>query len=424
MSGSGLSVTALSLLIQDSLKREPRLRDVTVTGEISGFKHHIASGHWYFSLKDAVSTISAVMFRQNNLRAAVFPTDGMLVTVNGYVDFYSRDGRTQLYITALQPAGIGTLYEQFEALKQRLSAEGIFDPSKKKLLPLIPRKVAIITSVSGAALYDMLNVSGMRSPGIPIVVVPSSVQGAEAGNELVRAVKKASSIPQVDVIILGRGGGSIEDLWCFNDENLARVIAACPIPVVSGVGHETDWTICDMAADVRASTPSNAAEIVFPSRAELKHRVQLMRTLLTGAETGRVYHARNLIALEKKRLAGVSPVYWLQRVREASQRNRGILARIMRERIEKFRMYTSESRTGLMLAENRRIQLKHLSLFELRASLEAINPLKVLERGYALVYDEEGKIVSSAKSARRLRKMQIQFSDGIIEAAREEIYQE
>ena len=179
-----------------------------------------------------------------------------------------------------------------------------------------------------------------------------------------------------------------------------------------------------MAADVRASTPSNAAEIVFPSRAELKHRVQLMRTLLTGAETGRVYHARNLIALEKKRLAGVSPVYWLQRVREASQRNRGILARIMRERIEKFRMYTSESRTGLMLAENRRIQLKHLSLFELRASLEAINPLKVLERGYALVYDEEGKIVSSAKSARRLRKMQIQFSDGNIEAAREEIYQE
>ena len=211
----GLSVSELNLVILESLRREPRLRNVTVTAEISGFKHYLSSGHWYFALKDAQASIPCVMFRQNTVHAALKPKDGDRVTVNGYVELYPRDGRVQFYILSLKAAGVGSLHEQFEALKQKLEAEGLFDPGRKRILPQIPKKVAVITSASGAALHDILSVSGMRNPSIPIVLIPSAVQGEGAGAELAAAVRKVSALRDVDVVLIGRGGGSQEDLWCL-----------------------------------------------------------------------------------------------------------------------------------------------------------------------------------------------------------------
>ena len=296
---NGISVSELNLMIAEAIRREPRTRSVSVCGEVSGFRHHIASGHWYFSLKDAESSISCVMFRQNTFRSAIRPTDGQSVLVTGYVDVYPRNGTYQLYITSMQEAGTGDAYARLETLKRKLFSEGLFDPSRKKLLPKVPQKVAVITSASGAALHDILNVSGMRCPDIPIVLVPVTVQGAGAGKEIAEGILKADMETDADVIIVARGGGSAEDLWCFNDEAVARAIAACVKPVVSGVGHEIDTTICDLAADVRASTPSNAAEIVFPDRRELTGRVNLCRSGLIRAHMGKLQNAeldlRNMV---------------------------------------------------------------------------------------------------------------------------------
>ena len=262
---AGLSVSELNLIISEAIRREPRTRSVLVRGEVSSFRNQIASGHWYFSLKDAQASITCAMFRNANLRAQIRPKDGDQVLAEGYIDFYAPQGKVQLIVTGLRPAGLGDMYIRLEELKRKLAAEGLFDPSRKRLLPMKPRKVAVVTSRSGAALHDILNVSALRSPEIPIVLVPVTVQGAGAGKEIAEGIRQANRT-DAEVIIVARGGGSAEDLWCFNDEEVARAVAASEKPVVSGVGHEIDTSLCDLAADVRASTPSNAAEIVFPGR--------------------------------------------------------------------------------------------------------------------------------------------------------------
>ena len=254
---NGISVSELNLMIAEAIRREPRIRSISVCGEVSGFRHHIASGHWYFSLKDAESSISCVMFRQNTFRSSIRPTDGQSVLVTGYVDVYPRNGTYQLYITSMQEAGTGDAYARLEALKRKLFSEGLFDPSRKRILPMLPRKVAVVTSGSGAAWHDILNVSALRNPTVPIVLIPVTVQGAKAAAEIAEGIRTANEQTDADVIIVARGGGSAEDLWCFNEETVARAVAESRIPVVSGVGHEIDTTICDLAADVRASTPSN-----------------------------------------------------------------------------------------------------------------------------------------------------------------------
>ena len=284
----GMTVSELNLVIQEAIRKEPRTRSVTVTGEVSGFRHHLASGHWYFVLKDAESSINCVMFRQNTPHAVVRPYDGQSITINGYVDVYARNGSYQLYAMSLREAGTGDLYAQFEALKKKLHDEGLFDPARKKRLPMVPRKVAVVTSASGAALQDIYNVSAKRCPFIPIILIPVTVQGDQAAREIAKGIRIAGSRNDTDVIIVARGGGSAEDLWCFNDEMIARAISESPVPVVSGVGHEIDTTICDLAADVRASTPSNAAEIVFPDRKELDGRIRTMRLYLMKAAPTRI----------------------------------------------------------------------------------------------------------------------------------------
>lgn len=416
----GISVSQLNRMISEHLRREPRLRNVTVTAEVSGFKHHIASGHWYFSLKDEEAAISCVMFRQNTFHASLLPKNGDLVTVTGYVEMFTRDGKVQLYAMSLKAAGAGSLHERFEALKQKLQEEGLFDPARKRVLPQIPRKVAVITSASGAALHDILNVSGMRCPWIPIVVIPSAVQGAGAAEELAAALGKVGSLPEVDAVIIGRGGGSQEDLWCFNEEIVARAVAACPVPVVSGVGHETDSSICDFAADVRASTPSNAAEIVFPDRTELRGRTHLLRTGLNRAVEEQMYRSRLAVHESRERLRRLSPQQMLHHLSDRTLQQRHRLEQTMAARLERKGMELIQIRTRMAYGMERRIREKELSVTGLSAKLSAISPLRVLDRGYALVTDGEGHVIPDAAEANTRESMKIRFRDGEVAVRREE----
>ncbi len=417
-SAAGISVSTLNQMISDGLRRDPRLRNVTVTAEVSGFKDQYSSGHWYFSLKDESAALPCVMFRQNNTRAAIRPRDGDRVTVQGHVELYTRDGRVQLIVTEMRAAGLGSLFERFEALKRKLAAEGLFDEGRKRVLPLLPRRVAVITSASGAALHDILNVSGNRCPGIPIIIIPSSVQGAGAALELVNALKKVPLIPDVDAVIIGRGGGSTEDLWCFNEEIVARAVAECPVPVVSGVGHETDFTICDYAADVRASTPSNAAEIVFPDRNELRGRVRLIRSNLTRAWNEQI-HLRLLKVHEMRDLLQrISPESRIHRLSERTGRDRDRLWACVGSAFREREIRITASRDRLRYAGEKRMTAADYDLRRLKTGLAAMSPLKVLDRGYAMVLGEDGQVIPDSKSAGSANEMRIRFRDGSVRVRR------
>ena len=415
-----MTVTELNQLISSTMKAEPRLRMVHLSAEISGFKNHFASGHWYFSLKDSESSIPCCMYRQNNLRVSFKPQDGDSVTATGYIDLYQRDGRLQLYVTTMKSAGVGDLYEQFESLKQKLYAEGLFDPGRKKILPQVPRKVAVITSSSGAALHDILNVSRLRSPEIPIVIIPSSVQGDQAASELVAALHEAEQLENIDVIILARGGGAVEDLWCFNDEQLARAVAACPVAVVSGVGHEVDQTIIDFVADVRASTPSNAAEIVFPDRKELLSRINLVKSALSHAVNEKIQQMLIYIHDEQKSLLKLNPEekihQLLDETHQSTHRLYQVMSAVLQFRREELQACSYRMNSAMdVLLSRQSAQLETLS-----GRLQAVSPLKVLDRGYAIVYDENGRMVYSADKAVAALKMHIRFRDGLVTVTRKD----
>ena len=408
---AGISVSELNLMIAEAIRRDPRTRCITVRGEVSGFKHHIASGHWYFSLKDPDAAINCVMFRQNTLRAKIRPKDGDSVLADGYVEVYAAQGKYQLYVTGIRPAGMGGLFIQLEALKRKLAAEGLFDPGRKRALPLSPKKVAVVTSQSGAALHDILNVSGMRSPSIPIVLIPVTVQGASAGSEIAAGIRKANET-DADVIIIARGGGSAEDLWCFNDEAVARAVAASGKPVVSGVGHEVDYTLCDLAADVRASTPSNAAEIVFPDRRELATRVRLIRNGLIRAETERLGKTAIQVQDMVRQLTMLSPEKRILRLTGSTELMRERLISVMRSMTETRQNELKTATAQLEQSAYKRLTEAQHTTARLRERLEAVNPMAVLNRGYALVYSEEERMLTSAAEAKRHREMTLQFADG------------
>ena len=412
---NGISVSELNLMIAEAIRREPRTRSVSVCGEVSGFRHHIASGHWYFSLKDAESSISCVMFRQNTFRSAIRPTDGQSVLVTGYVDVYPRNGTYQLYITSMQEAGTGDAYARLEALKRKLFSEGLFDPSRKKLLPKVPQKVAVITSASGAALHDILNVSGMRCPFIPIVLVPVTVQGDHAGTDIANAIRLVNQTSDADVIIVARGGGSTEDLWCFNDEAIVRSVCDSRIPVVSGVGHEIDITLCDLAADVRASTPSNAAEIVFPDVRELHTVIRSVRTRLFQSVRMKMSDAEKGIHEKRLILSSVSPERKVAKLSAESMLKRTALLSAVRIRISQIGTGLQNSSRELDSAIQHRTEHAMIILDRLRERLRAINPSAVLDRGYALVISPEGKIITRKSQVNGIPEMKVRFADGEIE---------
>lgn len=390
-----LSVTQLNDYLKMWMDGDRVLSNVFVRGEISNFTVP-RSGHLYFTLKDEEGQLRAVMFRTYTNRLPFRPEDGMKVIAHGRVSVYGASGQYQLYVDELQPDGAGALALQYEQLKRRLEAEGLFDPARKKPLPLMPRRVGVITSPSGAAVHDLRNVLGRRFPLAEMILFPSAVQGAEAPEQLTMGIQFFALTEMVDVIIIGRGGGSAEDLWAFNDEGLARAIADCPIPVISAVGHESDFTICDFVADRRAPTPSAAAEIAVPDKSELSQTLLMQGMRLQTLIKGRLSRERRL-------LDTLSQARVLQRPEML---------------LDGFRMRLADREARLERALKARMDDRHHALAQISGRLHALSPLLTLARGYAAV-TVDGKNVTSARQIQAGDPIVVRFSDGFAEAVTE-----
>lgn len=375
---------------------------VWVRAEISNFKHHYATGHFYFSIKDDTALMRAVMFRFNAQKLGFEPKDGMRVLVHGKVSAFVRDGQYQLYVDDMVPDGVGALYFAFEQLKKKLEAEGLFDEARKRPLPRFPKTIGIVTSPTGAAIRDMINILGRRYPCAEIFLYPAQVQGAEAPPQLVAGLEFFAKSRPVDVIILGRGGGSAEDLWAFNNETLARAVAASPIPVISAVGHESDFTICDFVADKRAPTPSAAAELAVPDAKELKKQLSLLGNKLHSALLGRLENSRRSL----KYLSEAGVLSGPDAITRARRMNLGYLA---------------EKADAAIL---RKTAEKRAELARLTAKTEALSPLSVLTRGYSIAETKEGCVIRSVQNVKREDEITLHVSDGEISATVSEVRKE
>ena len=388
-----LSVSELNEYVRKLLAGDVLLRNVCVTGEISGYKHHI-SGHRYFSLKDENARVQCVMFRQNALGLDFRPADGMRVQIHASASLFPRDGSYQLYVSSMQKCGVGDLYLKFEALKKKLAAEGLFDPAIKRELPFMPRTIGIVTSRTGAAIRDMIRIARRRNPNIGILVAPCAVQGTEAAAEIAEAIERLNRDGRAEVILAGRGGGSIEDLWAFNEEIVARAIANSRIPVISCVGHETDFTIADFVADQRAATPSMAAEIAVPVISELQRMVDKEMRRIAGG----MLYANRLRWAKLDRLTALPALRCPEK----------ILIQDRYDRIQKnFDSIDASIHKSMDRAANR--------LGLAGSKLEALNPVGVLDRGYAYVSAPEG-VISSAAMAQPGMALKIHFADGDVAA--------
>ena len=411
-----LEVSDLNEYVRAMLNADPALRSVRLRGEISNFKRH-SSGHWYFTLKDERCRISAVMFRQNAMRMSVRPMDGMRVIVSGQVSLYPESGTYQVYCDNMRPDGVGTLYQQFEALKQKLQLEGLFDQARKRPLPWRPRKIAVVTSETGAVLHDIRKVAAQRDPGVPLVLLPVQVQGVGAAEEIASAICRAGKLPGVDVIITGRGGGSMEDLWAFNEELVARTIAQSPIPVISAVGHETDTTIADFVADARASTPSNAAEMAVPDRREIIEGLRDIRRHMTSAMAGLLRERRYELLALQRRMEVLSPEQKLASMSARASAMRLRLNAAVDAKLPQLAHCIGMCGMRLDAAMDRQIIRPQERIERARVRLNALNPSAVLERGYALVMDGD-KVITSAQTANELNQMTLRFHDGSAQVER------
>ena len=383
------SVSELTRQIKDLLDGESSLQHIYVRGELSNYKIY-PSGHHYFTIKDEEATLKAVMFRREASRLRFRPESGMKVIALGRITVYPRDGVYQLYATELMPDGVGDLHAAFEQLKAKLAEEGLFDRDHKKPLPPYPERIAVITSSAGAAVRDVIRVATKRYPVAKLIVMPVRVQGAEAPPEIVSAIRYANRWKVADLIITGRGGGSIEDLWAFNDERVARAIYESEIPVISAVGHEPDVTIADYVADLRAATPSNGAELAVPDQSELHAsllaaRKQMLSALLARVDTGR----ERLEQLRQRRVLTDPGAYVADR-RLALDHAAALLQ-------ASFRSSVSDKRGRLAQGV---------------AALDAMSPLKVLGRGYAIAETEEGRILRSRKDAAPGQRLRLKLADG------------
>lgn len=393
-----LSVSQLNAYVKTLIDGDHHLADVCVRGELSNYKIY-PSGHHYFTLKDAESNLKCVMFRFSAQKLRFRPENGMGVTAFGRVNVYVRDGAYQLNCSSLMPEGMGDLQVAFEQLKEKLAGEGLFDVSHKKPLPPFPKKIAIITSSAGAAVHDMIRILGQRWPMTKILLLPVRVQGVEAPPEIAGAIRYANEFDVADVIITGRGGGSLEDLWAFNDERVARAIYASRIPVISAVGHEPDVTISDYVADRRASTPSNAAEIAVPDWHEVQDVLQnyAIRSR-QGMEKSLKALSQRLDALKGKRVLTDPGVY-----------------------LDNRRMDVDRMRDRLLAAQERQLSVKKQRFVKLGAGLDAMSPLRVLSRGYTVTMDEKGKALKSVKELSAGQRLRLCFRDGGARCRVEEI---
>lgn len=392
-----LTVSELNNLIKTLIDCEPLLNSVCIRGELSNYKIY-PSGHHYFTLKDSESSLRCVMFKSSASKLRFRPESGMGVTAFGRVSVFPRDGAYQLYCTDLVPEGVGDLQVAYEQLKAKLAAEGLFDPKHKKKLPPFPKRIAIITSSAGAAVHDMIRILGQRWPMTKVVLLPVRVQGVEAPPEIVGAIRYANRHKVADLIITGRGGGSIEDLWAFNDERVARAIYESELPVISAVGHEPDVTIADYVADVRASTPSNAAELAVPNVRDIRELLDNLSIRRTQAMHKKISTLESKLDELKKRKVLQTPMAY----------------------VDSKRAELDYMKDKFIAAADRSNSAKRREFVRLAASLDAMSPLKVLGRGYAIAANDKGQLVRSVSNIKPDDKIRLSVSDGVIKCRVEE----
>ena len=388
------SITQINAYIQGKMNEDPMLAQVAVRGEISNYKLY-PSGHHYFTLKDEQSALKCVMFKGNAMSLRFRPASGMKVIALGRISVYPRDGQYQLYVSSMAMDGIGDLYAAFEALKKKLSQQGLFDPAKKKPIPKYPQTIGVVTSSAGAAVHDILRILRRRYPLCSVRLLPVRVQGAEAPEEIASAIRYANAHNLADLLIVGRGGGSIEDLWAFNDERVAYAIYESHIPIISAVGHEPDVTIADYVADLRAATPSNGAELAVPDREALAQNLDAFSAAMTGA-------LNRQLRLASQRLEGLaaspalrSPTGYLDR----REKDLGLL------------------KEKLLAAQNRELSKAQQKYVANVAKLDAMSPLKVLSRGYAMAQKETGELIRSVKQTTTGESIVVSLADGKLNAS-------
>lgn len=382
------SVSQINKYIKTMMDGDSLLRDVTVSGEISNFKRH-SSGHYYFSVKDQNSAISAAMFKWQNRTLSFLPENGMRVLVHGRISVYEPSGQYQIIADSIQPDGIGALYEQYEKLKRALESKGYFDPERKKSIPQFPQKIAVITSPTGAAVRDILNILGRRYPLAKIDIYPSEVQGENAPAMLAAALYAANRNADCDVIIIGRGGGSMEDLWAFNSIDVIKAVIDSDIPVISAVGHETDFTLCDFVADLRAPTPSAAAELAVPDTAGVMNYLNGFMTKTQSAMERKISAGEARIASVMNLQCMKNPLTFFE---NKSRQLDELIARVE-------------------ASVNEQINLKEADLREVASKLSALNPLAVLARGYSIAYIDNAPL-TSVKKISEGDMINIKFADG------------
>jgi exodeoxyribonuclease VII large subunit len=429
------SVTDVNRYIKQKLERDEQVSDIWIRGEISNFTRH-SSGHMYFTVKDGESRIKAIMFQSYNRFLKFIPKDGTKALVRGSISVYERDGAYQLYAREMQPDGLGSLYLAFEQLKEKLAHEGLFAVERKRPLPSFPRKVGIITSPTGAAVRDICTTIRRRFPQTEIVIAPALVQGTEAPASIMAAIARMNRRNDVDVLIVGRGGGSIEELWAFNDEGVARAIVSSGIPVISAVGHETDVTIADFVADVRAATPTAAAELAVPHHLEWRERIQkqeqrlhrLLRIKLVEQRKRldqlqfsyalrrpqrRLDDARQRLLDVQLRLAGSIKQQVKQEQNRVDHLEQLLTRSPITRQVQKERTHVEHLQSQLLQLIRRKVAESRLAWGASVSQLDALSPLKVMQRGFSLLYKEE-KLVKSVQQIASGDKLMIRLTDGTI----------
>jgi len=388
-----LTVSALNNYIKKVMDNDYILNNVHVKGEISNLKIH-NSGHIYSSLKDEFGKINAVMFKSDAENLRFTPENGMDVEVTGRVSLYLKEGSYQLYCNKMEQVGIGDLYVAFLRLKEKLEKEGLFDENRKKPIPPYPRRIGVITSPTGAAIRDIINVSTRRNKNCNILIYPALVQGKGASQEIIKGIEYLNNIEDIDTIIIARGGGSIEELWNFNDEELAYAVYNSKKPIISGVGHETDFTIIDLVSDRRAPTPSAAAEIAVPSLAEMEKRIEVLRTLLQNNIYNIINSKSNALERLKNRLKLISPI---------------------NEIVNSYN-HIDNLKSKLYHHMKLNLEVKKEQLSKNYALLAAYNPLNILNKGYSIIQDMDNNVISSIEMLKKQEKLNILLKDGKIEA--------
>lgn len=388
-------VAELTRLIKSILEDE--VGEIRVEGELSNFRQP-ASGHWYFTLKDEHAQLALVMFRGDQRAVRFQPKDGMLLRAQGLISVYEKSGQYQMIVRALEAAGAGALQAAFEALKRKLEAEGLFDPARKKPLPLLPRHIGVVTSPTGAAIRDILNVMERRFYNLHVVIASVRVQGPGAAEEIAAAIDDFNRRGDMDVLIVGRGGGSLEDLWCFNEEVVARAIARSAIPVISAVGHEIDFTISDFVADLRASTPSAAAELVIGRKTDFEQHLAEYDRSLRRALSQQLADLRHRLRTVRLSYVFREPLHLVRRVREQIERRQLELRHALQNGLRAQQQRLDELAAALSRPMQAWSQARGLDLARLKAQLRGINPLAVLERGYSITFAPDGRVIKAAKA--------------------------